>query len=126
MSALWYRGADRLPADIALAIIPSLPRARLERLAQQIIDRLDVMDGDPDLEGEHSEDELSTGLAMGSTDAGPGCPFSDPGGMDDEDDFNTGIPVFVMHGMAFHGAGCPIADFDLCALDGGHNVGGGV
>lgn len=34
------RGASRLPADVALSLIPSLPRPMLERLAQRIIDRL--------------------------------------------------------------------------------------
>ncbi len=34
---LW-RGASRLPADIALSVIPSLPRNILERLAAQIVE----------------------------------------------------------------------------------------
>lgn len=82
MSALWLRGAGKLPADIALSIIPSLPRAQLERLAQQIIDRLDDMDGDTDVEangdeqdGDRAEDDFG---AVGNWLDGPGCPIADP------------------------------------------------
>lgn len=88
MSALHIRigrGASRLPADIALALIPSLPRPHLERLVQTLIDRMDEADGDPDLE-EGDEDESG-----GEDDCsrifhdGPGCPISDPGSGYDED-----------------------------------------
>lgn len=89
MSALWLRGAGRLPADIALSVIPSLPRAQLERLVQQLIDRLDDMDAP----GEDREDD-------------------DPAGMMDEDELTTGPGVFVEHGSFYHGSGCPIADPD--------------
>lgn len=70
------RGASRLPADIALALISSLPRQHLERLVQQLIDRMDEADGDPDLEDEdtdHSgaEDEPTRHAE------GPGCPIGD-------------------------------------------------
>lgn len=34
---LW-RGASRLPADVALSVIPSLPRNILERLTAQIVE----------------------------------------------------------------------------------------
>lgn len=95
MSALWLRGAGRLPADIALSVIPSLPRAHLERLVQQIIDRLDDMDAP----GEDMEDD-------------------DPAGMMDEDELTTGPRVFVMHGTAYEGPGCPIADYDLTSDEG--------
>ena len=79
------RGASRLPADIALSLIPSLPRATLERLAQQIIDHLDDADGDTDVEangdeGDYagSEDDCCPVLANG-TDMGAGCPIADAG-----------------------------------------------
>jgi len=41
--------------DILLAAIPALPRAVLARLAAHMIERLDELDGDPDLEepGDH-------------------------------------------------------------------------
>lgn len=61
MSALlWHgRGASRLPADVALSLIPSLPRPVLERLAQSIIDRLDDMDGGADIEQNGDEGDTS-------------------------------------------------------------------
>lgn len=83
MSALlWHdRGGARLPADIALALIPSLPRPHLERLVQSLIDRMDEADGDPDLEAEEtdhssSEDDCSRESLLGASD-GPGCPVAD-------------------------------------------------
>lgn len=98
MSALlWHgRGASRLPADVALSLIPSLPRPVLERLAQSIIDRLDDMDAP----SEDQEDD-------------------DPCGMMDEDELTTGAGVMAMHGATVDGPGCPIAD------PGGYLVGEG-
>ena len=69
--------------EAALSVIPSLPRAVLERLVQRAIERLDDMDGDPDTEPNgdeqdgslHAEDEF---MLLYSD--GPGCPISDPGG----------------------------------------------
>jgi hypothetical protein len=79
------RGASRLPADVALSLIPSLPRPVLERLAQQIIDHLDDADGDTDVEANGderdyagSEDDCCPIWANG-TDMGAGCPFADVG-----------------------------------------------
>lgn len=85
-AAAGYRGAERLPAHIALALIPSLPRPALERLVQRLIDGLDDMDPDTDLEpngdeldGEHcAEDEF---VISGGIDTGAGCPIGDPGEM---------------------------------------------
>ncbi len=52
-----------LPLRRALALIPSLPRPLLKRFVEQMIDRLDLEDGDPDLEdATDTEDE---GLALG-------------------------------------------------------------
>ena len=93
------RGAARLPADLALSIIPSLPRPVLERLAQQIIDRLDDMDA-PD---EDREDD-------------------DPAGMMDEDELTTGLGVMAMHGTTVDGPGCPIADPGRYAPGDGPNL----
>jgi hypothetical protein len=42
--------ASALPLSAALAIIPSLPRPLLSRLVARAIERLDEIDGDPDLE----------------------------------------------------------------------------
>jgi hypothetical protein len=88
MSALSIRigrGASRLPAEIALSLIPSLPRPALERLVQRLIDGLDDMDPDSDLEP--NGDELDGGTAEDdfihhgeNWKQEPGCPVSDPGG----------------------------------------------
>jgi hypothetical protein len=40
-----------------LAAIPSLPRAELARLTMRMIDRMDDIDGDPDLEHLRDDDE---------------------------------------------------------------------
>lgn len=98
MSALHIRigrGASRLPAEIALALIPSLPRPHLERLVQQLIDRMDEADGDTDIEA--NGDELDGG----------NC----------EDDF--GAPANWLLGP-----GCPISDSDMCAVECGRQIGG--
>ncbi|WP_411341381.1 hypothetical protein V6U71_05945 [Sphingopyxis sp. J-6] len=79
MSALlWHkRGASRLPADIALALIPSLPRQHLERLVQQLIDRMDEADGDPDLEEADEDESGSEDDCSRTVHDGPGCPIAD-------------------------------------------------
>lgn len=69
-----------------LSAIPSLPRPALLRLVDRAIERLDEIDGDPDLE----ED--------------------DPSGQCDEDGINTGMVCAYVHGRSFEGAGCPISD----------------
>jgi hypothetical protein len=38
------------PLDLALSVIPSLPRPVLARLVARAIERLDEIDGDPDAE----------------------------------------------------------------------------
>lgn len=43
--------------DGLLSIIPSLPRPVLDRLVTNMIDRMDEMDGDPDLEDDECEPE---------------------------------------------------------------------
>lgn len=75
-----------LPADIALSLIPSLPRPALERLVQQMIDRLDDMDPESDLElngdeldGGNGEDDFGV---LPNWLLGPGCPIADPGERD--------------------------------------------
>lgn len=52
-----------------------------------LIERLDAIDGDPDLEGECSEDEISRCDDYGKPVrySGPGCEISDPDkGVDDD------------------------------------------
>ena len=90
----WRRNRDRRrwttggSLEGMLAVIPSLPRPALARLVQHAIDRMDDIDGDPDLErngdeadGSLGEDDFHDQNAnwMGY----PGCPMSDPG-EDDE------------------------------------------
>ncbi|MCD2325015.1 hypothetical protein LQ953_13405 [Sphingomonas sp. IC-56] len=91
MSALHIRfGADRsLPLDLLLGSIPSLPRHILSRLVDQAIERMDELDGDPDLEP--GGDELD--------------------GTNAEDEPYTPWPSYT----AVHGAGCPISDADGCS-----------
>lgn len=72
-------GSERLPADIALAIIPSLPRAQLEQLVQRLVDRMDEEDGDTDLEDATDvEDDFNlTEQARYGYGSGPGCILAD-------------------------------------------------
>lgn len=83
MSALSIRigrDASRVPADLALSVIPSLPRPVLERLVQSIIDRLDDMDGDTDLEpnGDEEDGNRCEDDVMHHYGEGAGCPIADP------------------------------------------------
>ncbi|MEJ7926371.1 hypothetical protein WG908_06310 [Sphingobium sp. AN641] len=73
-----------------LAVIPSLPRPALARLVQHAIDRIDNIDGDPDVEPDGEELD---GL-LGEDDFHPqnalwlgyaGCPIADPDEDDSED-----------------------------------------
>lgn len=77
------RGAE-MPLNVALPVIPSLPRPLLARLVTRAIERLDEIDGDPDFE----EDSEDCGQDEGEPDfrkrrryrrgyAGPGCLISD-------------------------------------------------
>lgn len=62
------------------------------RVGIHLIDKLDVMEGDPDLEdadadeeddpsGQYDEDAWTTFIRAGDMfDSGPGCPIADPGG----------------------------------------------
>ena len=79
-------GAERLPTHIALALIPSLPRAHLERLVQQLIDRMDAVDGDRDLEAEETDHSGGEDDCSQIFHDGPGCPISDPANDDDRED----------------------------------------
>lgn len=67
------------PALLAslLDAITKLGADELGQVAQSAIDRMDALSPDPDLEGEHSEDELSTCLQLASG-HGAGCNISDP------------------------------------------------
>jgi hypothetical protein len=53
----WLRSGDVAFVPRLLALLPSLPRAELARLTERMIDRMDELDGDPDLELEHEGDD---------------------------------------------------------------------
>lgn len=53
----WARQDSRAPVRAMLGAIPSLPRAELARLTMRMIDRMDDIDGDPDLEHLRDDDE---------------------------------------------------------------------
>jgi hypothetical protein len=104
MSALlWHkRGASRLPADIALALIPSLPRSHLERLVQSLIDRMDEADGDTDLEPEETDHSGGEDDCSQTFHDGPGCVIADQdigaddqGEPEEEDGGDHFGPVFI-------------------------------
>lgn len=81
-------GATALPLTLIALAVPMLTRRELASLTEHLIDRLDMIDGDP----EREED--------------------DPSGQCDEDEVNTGHGNFVMHGTSYLGPGCPIAGDD--------------
>jgi len=70
-------GAKTLPLDIALTVIPSLPRAALERLVQRAIDHLDALDGDTDVEPEETDQSGGEDDCDRIYHLGPGCPCAD-------------------------------------------------
>jgi len=80
--------AIALPPVLAFLMgVPVAPRDAVERTIQAAIDALDLIDGDPDLEpdgdeldGNLSEDDF---MRHGEPSKGePGCPVSDPGGIE--------------------------------------------
>lgn len=97
--------ASSLPLDLILDTIPSLPRPLLARMVARMIDRLDQIDGDADLEGQHDEDDLTTAFFLVDR-SGPGCPIADPAGQCDEDEISTEFGRVLY----MRGPGCPIAD----------------
>jgi hypothetical protein len=82
-------GASALPFALISDAIPKLSRDALEGLVEDLIDRLDLADGDPEIEP--NGDELDgSGTAEDDYHPGcdrhrPGCPISDPPEEDDED-----------------------------------------
>jgi hypothetical protein len=67
----WTRGDDVATVGQMLAAIPSLPRAELSRLTERLIDRMDELDGDPDLEPEQDR--------CGAADDGCGAAYNGRG-----------------------------------------------
>ncbi len=90
----------------AAAVMAQFDRDKIASAVEVLVNLLDVLDGDPDLEGECSEDEISRCSDMGrpARGDGPGCDIADAGGVHDEDGINT---MFLLDA---EGAGCPISD----------------
>lgn len=97
--------ASALPdLSALLAVIPSLPRPILSRLTARMVERLDEIDGDPDLEGAHDEDipdfrkrrRLPNSRRKRADPYGPGCKIGDPGDWNgDEHDTNECVVSFI-------------------------------
>ena len=60
------------------AYLARMPRHEVQFIADVAIDRLDALDGDPDLEATDAEDDFAAWPARPWH--GPGCEISDPGG----------------------------------------------
>lgn len=83
-SRAYIGGASALPSPAMLeSAIRRLSRAELADLCEQLIDRLDTLDPDPDVEwngdeldGSASEDEFM--IHAYSFRSEPGCPIADP------------------------------------------------
>jgi hypothetical protein len=71
------RGAAA-PLEVALSVIPSLPRPLLARIVQRSIERLDELDGDPEAEVTDAEDDWQSKRWLRWRSHGPGDPLSDP------------------------------------------------
>lgn len=75
-----------LPLDLLAQAVPMLTRHELAALTERLIERLDLMDGDPDAEDD------------------------DPAGQCDEDGVNTNSGIFLMHERKRDGPGCYISE----------------
>jgi len=103
-----------LPSAALLeSAIRRLPRDALADLCQQLIDRMDAMDPDPDFEETDAEDGFClSGRARAQ--AGPGCAICDPSEDSDSDyceasdDRGSSGPNALFRGFAAHKA----LDFD--------------
>ena len=79
------RAYEAAPLDLILSALPTLPRPILSRLVARAIERLDEIDGDPDLEGAHDEDvpdfrkrrRLRNSQRRRAIPGGPRCKISD-------------------------------------------------
>jgi len=86
-----------IPVDWLPAYLLALPRPALAILTERLIERMDELDGDPDLEpngdeldGTGGEDDFAAALCNTGEYSMPGCPISDPGEDVDEDRCEAG------------------------------------
>ena len=100
------------PIDLGpiLVALARAPRSALERLIDEAIDRLDLLDGDTDVEmngderdGNNAEDDFWPHSTFMS---GPGCPIADPDlAVDDErcdceeEDLEQEAPLVPVYGI---------------------------
>ena len=56
--------APQIPPASILAILSRYSRHEIESFITVAIDLLDLADGDPDIEGAHDEDEISTAFFL--------------------------------------------------------------
>lgn len=66
------------PAAPLMHLLARFDRQKVEAFAEVSIALLDLLDGDPDLDGQNTEDEISVFASKPSY--GAGCEISDPGG----------------------------------------------
>ncbi len=83
--------SEALPMEALLGAIPTLPRPLLSRLTACLIERLDEVDGDPDFQDTDGDELDHSGAEDDFCDqpnwkGEPGCPISDPGGGNVEDE----------------------------------------
>ena len=96
----------------AAAVMAQFDRAQIASAVEVLVNLLDVLDGDTDLEGEWSEEEISSTPTWITLADGPGCQIADAGGQCDEDDNNTDLG----RTLDAKGTGCELSDPD-CAAD---------
>ncbi len=85
-------GAPALPLNLLAQAVPMLTRHELAALTERLIERLDLLDGDPDQEDDDPDEE------------------DDPAGQSDEDGWNTGSGIFAIQGDIMDGPGCYISE----------------
>ncbi|MEE2795627.1 MAG: hypothetical protein VX512_12415 [Pseudomonadota bacterium] len=108
MGAQIIGGAKGLPSAALLeSAIRRLPRDALAHLCQQLIDRMDAMDPDPDFEETDAEDGFCFS-ERARAQAGPGCAVSDPNEDGDSDyceasdDRDSSGPNALFRGFVSH------------------------
>jgi hypothetical protein len=69
--------ARQVPPAPLLLVLSRYRREDIEAFIAISIDLLDLADGDPDREGAHDEDEISTSFFLVGR-SGPGCAIADP------------------------------------------------